>query len=311
MFSRPAPNPFAHGGSLRAATVAVGRFSVALDLRSPQADARRQLADLYRFYPRPGPNALPDVTISLTSATRGIAPSRRAVRALADGHAPYPPVPARWVVPVIEATLNWFLWRHVARVLLLHAAVVERNGRALVLSGPSGVGKSTLCAALVARGWRLLTDEIAMVRPQDGRLDPHPRPVSLKDQAIGIAARLLPDAYITEPYGNAMKEQVAFMRPPRRSIELAAETAAPALVIFPRYTPGAGIALEPVDKARAFMRLIESSANYLTLLETGFETLANLVESCDHYDLVYESLEAAVAAIERLEPAVQGIAKVV
>lgn len=310
MFGRIDPAASTHGGCLRGTIVGIGRFSIAINLESPQLDLERQIADLYGLYPHHGPNTLPDVTISLRRETRGMTPSRQALRAFANDHPPYQAVPVRWGVAVLEATLNWFVWRHLTRVLLLHAAVVERNGRALVLSGPSGVGKSTLCAALVARGWRFLTDEIGMVRPHDGRLEPHPRPISFKNQAIGIAASMLPDAHLTKPLANAMKDEVAFMRPPTRSIELAGETAAPALVIFPRYRPDASVELEPIEKAQAFMRLIESSANYLTLLETGFETLANLVEACDHYTLIYQSLDDAVAVIESLEPASQGIEKV-
>ena len=290
--------------------VGVGDLSIAIEVEFPEPALQRQIGDLYGLYPQHGPDALPDLTITLRRQNRRPTLFRHEIRVLANGHAPYPSVPVRWAVPVIEASINWFVWRYVARVLLIHAAVIERDGRTVLLPGPSGAGKSTLCAALLARGWRLLTDEIAMVRPQDGRLQPHPRPISLKDGAIDIVAGMLPDAHFSERFAHATKGAIAFMRPPTRSIEMAGETATPAVVAFPRYRPGSGLELARIEKAQAFMRLIESSANYLMLLETGFETLANLVESCDHYSLVYESLEDAVAVIERLEPASKGIEQV-
>jgi hypothetical protein len=56
--------------------------------------------------------------------------------------------------------------------LLLHAASVDLgDGRALVLCGPSEVGKTTIAQRLSARGLRVVSDEIAAVR--GGRLFGH------------------------------------------------------------------------------------------------------------------------------------------
>jgi len=70
------------------------------------------------------------------------------------------------------------------RYLLLHASVVERDGRALLMTGISGAGKSTLAALLGARGWRLMGDEFALVDPKTGMIHAFPRLVSLKNDAI-------------------------------------------------------------------------------------------------------------------------------
>jgi hypothetical protein len=72
-------------------------------------------------------------------------------------------------------------WR---RHLLLHAASVERDGRALILTGLSGSGKSTLAALLGERGWRLMGDEFALLDLQSGLLQPFPRAVSLKNESV-------------------------------------------------------------------------------------------------------------------------------
>lgn len=49
---------------------------------------------------------------------------------------------------------------HLRGVPLLHGAAAVLNGNALVVSGNSGMGKSTLTAALVAAGLPLLTEEL-------------------------------------------------------------------------------------------------------------------------------------------------------
>lgn len=55
----------------------------------------------------------------------------------------------------------WGLVCHQHGLVPLHAAAVEVDGEALILAGPSGVGKSTLAAAFWRRGHRLLADDIA------------------------------------------------------------------------------------------------------------------------------------------------------
>ena len=64
--------------------------------------------------------------------------------------------------------------------LILHAGAVSREGRGLVISGNSGMGKSTLVSHLVARGFGFLSDEIAPVERGTGIIEPHPLRVGLR-----------------------------------------------------------------------------------------------------------------------------------
>ncbi len=58
---------------------------------------------------------------------------------------------------------------------VLHAAVAVRDGRAVALAGASAAGKSTLLAALVHRGWGMLSDDLAPLgRSGDDQPTAHP-----------------------------------------------------------------------------------------------------------------------------------------
>ena len=67
------------------------------------------------------------------------------------------------LVPLFELDLYQQVAERAPPGWLLHAATLERDGRAFVFAGPSGAGKTTLTLALMARGWRLVTEEMTLV----------------------------------------------------------------------------------------------------------------------------------------------------
>jgi hypothetical protein len=79
----------------------------------------------------------------------------------------------------------------VSNTIALHSGAVERDGRVLLLAGVKGAGKSTLTAALVQRGARYVTDEVAVVKLPGGRLCPYPKPLDLSldsERLLGLCA---------------------------------------------------------------------------------------------------------------------------
>ncbi|MGY5765702.1 hypothetical protein ACXET9_10925 [Brachybacterium sp. DNPG3] len=70
--------------------------------------------------------------------------------------------------------------RLIGRAILLHAGIVDHPTLGVVaLIGPSGAGKSTAVAHL-ARDGRYVTDELAILDPEDYSVSPYPKPVSLR-----------------------------------------------------------------------------------------------------------------------------------
>jgi hypothetical protein len=59
-------------------------------------------------------------------------------------------------------------------LLCLHSSVVVVNDRAIAFLGDTGAGKSTLAAALVARGFPLLADDRAVLTEQNGNFIAQP-----------------------------------------------------------------------------------------------------------------------------------------
>ncbi|MCS7078831.1 MAG: hypothetical protein NZ585_02105 [Chloracidobacterium sp.] len=68
----------------------------------------------------------------------------------------------------------------------LHASVVAIGNAGVAFVGPNGVGKSTLAAALLARGARIVTEDVAAVEERDGGFRVHfgPRAIRLWSPSV-------------------------------------------------------------------------------------------------------------------------------
>jgi HprK-related kinase A len=223
-----------------------------------------------------------------------------------DGESPFTPLPGDQGFPILEWGLNWCITGLYHRYLTLHAAVLERHGRALVLPAPSGSGKSTLCAALALRGWRLLSDELALIDPDTGLIQPLPRPVSLKNASIDVIRGFEPAARFGPPVHETSKGTVVHMAPPREGVARAAEPARAGWIVLPRYAQGQAAQLVPLPKAQALMRLVENAFNYNVHGLAGFERLARMVDDSACHRFGYARLEEAVAMFDALAAGARG-----
>ena len=85
-------------------------------------------------------------------------------------------------IPRVQRALDEAVVRRQAGIAVVHGGVVGHDGRAILLPGPTGAGKSTLVAELVRRGALYFSDEYALIDGA-GRVHPYPRPLLLRDES--------------------------------------------------------------------------------------------------------------------------------
>jgi HprK-related kinase A len=192
----------------------------------------------------------------------------------------------------LQMALGWR--RHV----LLHASCVERDGRALVMTGASGSGKSTLAAMLGERGWRLMGDEFALLGLASGEIFAFPRLISLKNGAIGVMEGKAEPVRFGPLMQATPKGDIRHLVPQPEAVARMSEGAMPALLLFPRF--GHEAAVRPVGKSESFVRLTQASTNYVALGEAGFAALARFVDEVPAQAIDYGSGEEAMALVEQL-----------
>ena len=276
----------------------IGPFSI--HLRSNLAGFSALLHQLYGKYPLIEDERFADFHLYLYRPSGLRRWWRPQVQLRVDFQTPFEPFPKDSALPFLEWGLNWSIATHAHQYLMIHAAVVEKYCKCILFPALPGAGKSTLSAALALRGWRLLSDEFALIRPETLAIDPLPKLIPLKNESIDIIRSFAPEAVIGPEFSKTRKGTIAHLRPPSASIIRAQEVGRGYWIVFPGFRSGAKPALQPITKERALLRLSGNSFNYDMMGLRGFETVAGLVETCDCYEFEYGDLAQAIEQFEQL-----------
>ncbi len=219
-----------------------------------------------------------------------------------DGTSLFKPLPVAQAFPLLEWGLNWCIGNHAHQFLIIHAATIEKDGCAAILPGPPGSGKSTLTAFLVHNGWRLLSDEMALLSLRDGSVTALARPISLKNQSIDIIERMVANAELSCRIEDTAKGTIALLKAPLDSVARISEGAKPAWVIFPKFKKASEASLVPHSKADTLIEVGRNAFNYSIHGSHGFEVLSRLVDDCACYDFIYSDLNQARDIFAALKP---------
>lgn len=227
---------------------------------------------------------------------------RRQSQFFLDGRVVFNPFPLAHATVMLEWGMNWCVSTQIHAYLIIHAAVVEKNGFAAVLPAPPGSGKSTLCASLVQEGWRLLSDELTLINLSTSEAVPLPRPIGLKNQSIDIIRQRYPNAVFGVLSTDTLKGSVCHLKPSTESVKMQFNECPIGWIIFPKFKADASTELREIPKGQAFMEIANNAFNYSVLGVDGFEVLKKVVDRADCFSFKYSSLDEAIAVFDQLEP---------
>jgi hypothetical protein len=141
----------------------------------------------------------------------------------------------------------------------VHAGSVSRNGAALVLAGPGGVGKTTLTLALAARGFEVLSDELAIIDPGARAVLPYRRNVHVRPGTPALVDGL---GWLTERPVERLGGGIAWAIPQAELAPRLDDTPrrlAGIVLLAPRNPAVAVATLDPVRGSIAVLELLRST----------------------------------------------------
>jgi hypothetical protein len=205
------------------------------------------------------------------------------------------------VVQVTEFQAIFDLVSRHPHVLTLHAALLGRDGRGVLVVGPQESGKSTLATALWRRGWSLLCDDVAVINAAGVSAEAAPRRVSLRSGSRPLLGEELWQRIASTP---------SFMPTAEGCLFHPAEIDGPPTVRQPRLVAVVFLARRGVQIGPAEWRAINPAEALLSLapysnvvLQGGMaEALERLQPLANHvpaFDLGRGPLEDMIAAITR------------
>lgn len=153
----------------------------------------------------------------------------------------------------------------------LHTGCVAHNGKAILIAGASGAGKTSLTAWFVEKGFDYVTDEVAILS-QDQRVNGLQRALVLK---LGSAEKIIGEF---EKFRGAPKlssgEQI--LSHPNRAARFAEKSLPCSFIIFPKFRRHADLRIQSISAAETAMLLVGCNLNARNLADGGFRLLSTL-----------------------------------
>ena len=187
--------------------------------------------------------------------------------------------------------------------LALHAAAVADAGRAIIVCGPTGRGKSTIAAALAAQGYAILSDDGVVVSEPDSTPLAWPGPTGIT-VAANTAQAVAPSMALTRTENG--RKALGFVS--TRDVD-----AAPVAAILLLDARGGDVArIESVDRATALRALMphliyggrRRIAATLTIAGPLVERVSVFrVRLPERLDRIGEAAANVVQAVSRRDPA--------
>lgn len=206
------------------------------------------------------------------------------------------------IAPLLKLALTQLALGQCRASSAIHAAGAILNGRAVLLAGPAGSGKTTLAAGLMRDGGDVLADDTVALSRDGASVRAMRLPLCIKRGAWPVLDRLFPELASLPVHRRADGQDVRYLVPrPCGSVSRSRDAARIGAIVFPRYRRDAGLdarRLEPVEAFEALLPQLYPLTNRFD--RDLIDRLIRLLGAVACFRLTYGNLPDATAAIREI-----------
>jgi hypothetical protein len=188
------------------------------------------------------------------------------------------------MVPTIKARLTEQIVAQSFPDIALHAASLLKGGKALLVSGCPGAGKTTLALHLIQKGFEYSGDDIVLIAP-DGHVEGVPFPPALKPGAWAMISEFREDLSTTPVHKRLDGKRVRYLdiSPRARGGNVPV-----GWIVFIKRIPGHPPDLIPLGQLETMRRLIDGSYTAgEKLTHQGFNAIKQMLIHARSFELIY------------------------
>jgi hypothetical protein len=196
-------------------------------------------------------------------------------------------------------SLEWLL-HNCHDTIVVHSALLSKNGKGIVIVGPSLAGKSTLATGLWRNGWSLMSDDLVFIDSVARSAAPAPRRVSLRHESRELVGDSLWKEIGSTPSCLETQKGLFFHPHELSGTDKQRSTPLSAIFFLARIDAAAGPAeVRTINPAKGALSLLPYSFNIRTLpFVDALRRLTPLLDVTPAYDIGRGNLAEMVSAVE-------------
>ena len=162
------------------------------------------------------------------------------------------PLPAWAKASPFRIALSWLLNRH--QMQLVHGAAVSVGGKAALLAGAGGSGKSTTALACALAGMGYLGDDYCAIAPEDGQVHLIYRTAKVLPTTLAMLPSL--ERWLVNVDTMAVEKGVMFLASDDVALTRSADIG---VILLPRLSPDGRSSVTPATRAEAIHAILPST----------------------------------------------------